>query len=26
MWVDKCAEEIRAALGERGWEIREKGQ
>ena len=25
MWVDKCAEEIRAALGERGWEIREKG-
>jgi hypothetical protein len=26
MWVDKCAEEIRAALGERGWEIREKGR
>jgi hypothetical protein len=26
MWVDQCAEEIRAALGERGWEIREKGQ
>jgi hypothetical protein len=24
MWVDKCAEEIRTALGERGWEIREK--
>jgi hypothetical protein len=26
MWVDKCAEEIRASLGARGWEIREKGQ
>ena len=26
MWVDKCAEEIRAALGARGLEIREKGQ
>ncbi len=25
MWVDKCAEEIRASLGARGWEIREKG-
>jgi len=26
MWVDKCAEEIRASLGARGWEIREKGR
>ena len=26
MWADICAEEIRASLGARGWEIREKGQ
>jgi hypothetical protein len=25
MWADICAEEIRASLKARGWEIREKG-